>query len=119
MSGSESRDQSHTFFLANVEDQAWRLTAFKSYFPHGARCNGAKCKQATADLDDRSSQQDKLPVGVFGLAVLSFPVWTAGEANTVINVIQFCLSSVGDQFRFCGGQLSRYLLSDARCNRVN
>ena len=54
----------------------------------------------------------------FGLAVLSFPVGTVGEANTVIKVIQFCLSSVGDQFRFCGGQLSWYLSSDARCNRM-
>ena len=31
----------------------------------------------------------------------------------MIKDIQFCLPSVGDQFRFCGGQLSWYLLSDA------
>ena len=81
------------FFRAKVE-------CFQSHFPLGARCIRANGKPAASDLDDRSCQQDQLPVCANLVpvrcrgTVLSGPVF---ESTPVLKLLQLCLSCVGDQ----------------------
>ena len=77
-----------------------KVESFQSHFPLGARCIRENGKPATSDLDDRSCQQDQLPVCANLVPVRSRGTVLSGplfESNPVLKLLQFCLSCVGDQ----------------------